>query len=107
MADNNQSGRPELSASDWEKLQRAVDAAQNVVFAVSLESSVPGEPLRKYNWPEASGRTRDGLKLDMKTVEDYRTGLDTMTCVVSVNSCHCQTFVLTAVHSFRRVLSVL
>ena len=65
------------------EIQRAVDAAQNVVFAVSLESAVPGEPLRRYQWPEVTSRTREPLRLDMQTVEDYRTGLDTMTCVVS------------------------
>lgn len=67
------------------ELQRAVDAAQNLVFAVSLESVISGEPLRRYTWPEASGRTREPLRLDMKTVEDYRTGLDTMTCVVGAH----------------------
>jgi hypothetical protein len=63
-------------------LQRASDAAQKAVFAVSVESTANGDALRSCRWPENGNGFRKRLVLDPRTVEDYRTALDTMTCIV-------------------------
>lgn len=39
-------------------------------------------PLRGCRWPEFDPTKRPPLRLDPRAVEDYRTALDTMTCIV-------------------------
>ncbi|KAL8287417.1 hypothetical protein RQP46_003275 [Phenoliferia psychrophenolica] len=74
-------GRPHLSTSDWESLQRATDAASKMIFSVSVESA-QWSPIRAGVWPNASEQGhRDFLSLDPRVVHDYQTGPDNMTCV--------------------------
>lgn len=105
--DEGGDGRPTLTSMDWAResgvagfgdtvrreltprlfadLQKAIDAAQKMMFAVSVESTLDGSPLRSCIWPEAVVGGRPPLRLDPKTVEDYRTALDTTTCIVSTS----------------------
>lgn len=50
---------------------------------MSTEATVTGNPLREYRWPPAVNGYREALHLDPRITEDFKTALDTMTCIVS------------------------
>ncbi|GAA5859468.1 hypothetical protein JCM8547_006838 [Rhodosporidiobolus lusitaniae] len=79
-------GRPTLTKEDWQHLQRAADAADNAIFVVSTEATLTGHPLRECRWPEPVNGQREALHLDPRITEDFKTALDTMTCIAFVYS---------------------
>ncbi|GAA6048871.1 hypothetical protein JCM3770_003661 [Rhodotorula araucariae] len=79
-------GRPKLSKDDWKHLQRAAQAADTAIFIVSTEATATNNPLREYNWPAAVNGFRPPLTLDPRITEDFKTALDTMTCIAFVYS---------------------
>ncbi|SCV71438.1 BQ2448_3026 [Microbotryum intermedium] len=81
--DSGGNGRPVLTTSDWAHLQRATDSAMKTIFALSVESRAGGDPLRTCRWADSVNGVRKPLTLDLVTVDDYRTALDTSTCIVS------------------------
>ncbi|KDE09579.1 hypothetical protein MVLG_00474 [Microbotryum lychnidis-dioicae p1A1 Lamole] len=84
--DSGGNGRPVLTTSDWAHLQRATDSAMKTIFALSVESRASGDPLRTCRWADSVNGVRKPLTLDLVTVEDYRTALDTSTCISFVYS---------------------
>ncbi|GAA5899772.1 hypothetical protein JCM6882_005431 [Rhodosporidiobolus microsporus] len=83
--DEGKEGRPTLTSEDWQHLQRAADAAADAIFVVSLEAAT-GHPLRECRWPEPVNGIRGALHLDPRVTEDFKTALDTMTCIAFVYS---------------------
>ncbi|GAA6031627.1 hypothetical protein JCM8097_006556 [Rhodosporidiobolus ruineniae] len=81
MADQGKEGRPTLTNEDWEHLQRAATAADNAIFIVSIEATRSGHPLREYLWPQPVNGYREALHLDPRITEDFKTALDTVSCV--------------------------
>ncbi|BGP50230.1 hypothetical protein JCM10450v2_006146 [Rhodotorula kratochvilovae] len=79
-------GRPKLSNDDWQHLQRAAQAADTAIFIVSTEATASNNPLREYSWPAAVNGFRPPLTLDPRITEDFKTALDTMTCIAFVYS---------------------
>ncbi|GAA5870033.1 hypothetical protein JCM1840_003563 [Sporobolomyces johnsonii] len=79
-------GRPKLTNEDWKHLQIAADAAQSAIFAVSLEAKDLDQGLSGAQWPKVSGDKREPLQLNLAVVEDFKTALDTMTCIAFVYS---------------------
>ncbi|GAA5944438.1 hypothetical protein JCM1841_003526, partial [Sporobolomyces salmonicolor] len=79
-------GRPKLTKEDWKHLQIAADAAQSAIFAVSLEAKDLDQGLSGAQWPKVSGDQREPLQLNLAVVEDFKTALDTMTCIAFVYS---------------------
>ncbi|BGP10171.1 hypothetical protein JCM10049v2_006054 [Rhodotorula toruloides] len=84
--EDGKEGRPKLTTDDWKHLQRAADAADTAIFIVSTEATVTGNPLREYRWPPAVNGYREALHLDPRITEDFKTALDTMTCIAFVYS---------------------
>ncbi|BGP18463.1 hypothetical protein JCM10213_003195 [Rhodosporidiobolus nylandii] len=78
-------GRPTLTSEDWRHLQRAADAAEAATFVVAVEAAT-GHPLRECRWPEPVNGQRGPLQLDARVTEDFKTALDTMTCIAFVYS---------------------
>jgi hypothetical protein len=74
--------RPELNAQDWESIRIATDAAEKIIFALSMESRSSSNQMREVVWPKKRGKVRPPLHLDLEVVERYRTALDTVICVV-------------------------
>ncbi|GAA5823035.1 hypothetical protein JCM11251_007461 [Rhodosporidiobolus azoricus] len=83
--DEGKEGRPTLTSEDWQHLQRAADAAGDAIFVVSLEAAT-GHPLRECRWPAPVNGIRPALHLDPRVTEDFKTALDTMTCIAFVYS---------------------
>lgn len=69
--------------SDWQHLQKAAEAADAAIFIVSTEATATGHPLREYVWPAPVNGYRAALHVDPRITEDFKTALDTMTCIVS------------------------
>ncbi|GAA5926170.1 uncharacterized protein JCM15063_000204 [Sporobolomyces koalae] len=74
-------GRPNLTQEDWIQLQVAADAAQSAIYAVSLDARDMFKPLRGEDWPRVNGSQRESLRLSLSVAEDYKTALDTITCI--------------------------
>ncbi|GAA6012215.1 hypothetical protein JCM10207_002764 [Rhodosporidiobolus poonsookiae] len=74
-------GRPVLTTEDWEQLKGAADAADTGIFISSIEATASGHPLRDNRWPEAQPGKREKLHLDPRIVEDFKTALDTISCI--------------------------
>ncbi|KAK4047870.1 hypothetical protein OIO90_006031 [Microbotryomycetes sp. JL221] len=79
-------GRPVLTADDWSFLGRAVQAAQRTVFSTSKEAAADNSPLRTAPWPNAIGSEYAPLTVDPTVVDNFRTALDTMTCITFISS---------------------
>ncbi|GJN92615.1 hypothetical protein Rhopal_005650-T1 [Rhodotorula paludigena] len=79
-------GRPRLSGDDWRHLERAAQAADTAIFVVSTEATASGSPLRDSTWPAPVNGVREVLHLDPRITEDFKTALDTMTCIAFVYS---------------------
>lgn len=79
-------GRPKLTNNDWQHLQRAAEAADAAIFIVSTEATATGHPLREYVWPAPVNGYRAALHVDPRITEDFKTALDTMTCIAFVYS---------------------
>ncbi|GAA5961439.1 hypothetical protein JCM3765_003580 [Sporobolomyces pararoseus] len=73
-------GRPKLTQEDWNSLQVASDAAQSAIYAVSLEAQEVFTPLQGEDWPTANGE-REHLRMSLAVAEDFKTALDTITCI--------------------------
>lgn len=82
-------GRPELSDDDWHFLQIGVTAAERLIYCLSMESRVNGNPFRReVNWSSKVTGPRPALKLDPVMVDIHRTALDPITCVVRISIVH-------------------
>ncbi|GAA5969569.1 hypothetical protein JCM11641_008164 [Rhodosporidiobolus odoratus] len=79
-------GRPTLTSEDWQHLQRAAQAAEAATFVPAVEAGATGHPLRECRWPEPVNGNRGALHLDPRITEDFKTALDTMTCIAFVYS---------------------
>ncbi|KAM0790777.1 hypothetical protein ACM66B_004626 [Microbotryomycetes sp. NB124-2] len=92
FADRSQSlasggnGRPALSTEDWLCLGRAVRAAQQTVFSTSKEAAADNSPLRTAPWPNPVNGGYEPLTVDPTVVDNFRTALDTMTCITFISS---------------------
>ncbi|GAA6061097.1 hypothetical protein JCM10212_006298 [Sporobolomyces blumeae] len=74
-------GRPSLTNEDWRHLQIAADAAQSAIYATSLEAQDAFKPLKGDAWPRVSGSVREPLRLSPSVAEDFKTALDTISCI--------------------------
>ncbi|GAA6024806.1 hypothetical protein JCM11491_005613 [Sporobolomyces phaffii] len=74
-------GRPTLTTEDWTQLQVAADAAQSAIYAVSLEAQDGFKPLKGGDWPRVNGSQREPLRMSLAVAEDFKTALDTITCI--------------------------
>ncbi|KAK4050786.1 hypothetical protein OIV83_003207 [Microbotryomycetes sp. JL201] len=80
-------GRPPLSNEDWLCLGRAVRAAQQTVFSTSKEAAADNSPLRTAPWPNPNPQGGyEPLNVDPTVVDNFRTALDTMTCITFISS---------------------
>ncbi|GAA5912771.1 Zn(II)2Cys6 transcription factor domain-containing protein [Sporobolomyces salmoneus] len=79
--DQGKEGRPKLTTDDWTQLQVAADAAQSAIYAVSLEAQDLFKPLRGEEWPRVNGTERETLRMSLAVAEDFKTALDTITCI--------------------------
>lgn len=68
---------------DWSQLQVAADAAQSAIYAVALEAQDVFKPLKGEDWPRVNGSQREPLRMSLAVAEDFKTALDTITCIVS------------------------
>lgn len=75
--------RPLLTQEDWTCLQLALDAAEELIFCLSVESRVPGSHMRQVQWPiQSGGQPRPKLTLDHEMVDAHKTAYDPVACVV-------------------------
>ncbi|GAA5840489.1 hypothetical protein JCM9279_007344 [Rhodotorula babjevae] len=79
-------GRPRLTTDDWQHLHRAAQAAETAIFIVSTEATAGNSLLRESKWPAPTKGFRAPLNLDPRITEDFKTALDTMTCIAFVYS---------------------
>ena len=72
----------DLARSDWQHLHRAAQAAETAIFIVSTEATAGNSLMRESKWPAPTKGFRAPLNLDPRITEDFKTALDTMTCIV-------------------------
>lgn len=75
-----------MSDRDWMCIQHTLDAAEDLIFSLSVEARVTGKNIRQVQWPPAINGVRPKLTLDQVMVDAHKTAFDPIACVVSVVS---------------------